>query len=435
MHSRLKFAGALAAVAVLLPLSACGVGGGSGSDKPAGQKTVASDAPLKGSVTFQTWSLKNDKFTPYFTALVAEFQKQHPGTTIKWIDQPGDGYPTKVSSQVTSGSLPDVVNLPPDIAHSIVKAGALLDLSSNVPTLTADYVRSGLSAYTYADSGNAVYGLPWYLGTDVNYWNKAMLRRDGLDPAKPPKTFDDLVAQAKVMHDRSGGKDFLMSRAPSLSDIVNSGTKLMTPDGTKFDFSTPAAQAMLDQYTKAFKAGYLPSNVLTNTYEGNSALFEKQQVAWTTGSGNYITSLGQTSPTLATQVVPSPALDTPPLYVQGISVAAKSKNLPLALAFAQFVTDNANQTAFVKLAVGYLPGTTEASGDPAYSKSDGTTQGDATAIAYQDMQQAVNFTPPVWTDAMNTYLNQQIALAMTGKQSSRQALDNAVNKANQLLTD
>lgn len=434
MHSRLKFAGALAAVAVLLPLSACGVSGG-GDDKASGQKTVAANAPLKGSVTFQTWSLKNDKFTPYFTALIADFKKQHPGTTINWIDQPGDGYPTKVSSQVTSGSLPDVVNLPPEIAHSLVKVGALLDLTKNVPTLSADYVKSGLVAYTFADSGNATYGLPWYLGTDVSYWNKAMLTRDGLDPAKLPKTFDDLVAQAKIMHDRSGGKDFLMSRPPSLSDIVNSGTKLMTADGKTFAFSTPAAQTMLDQYTKAFKAGYLPSNVLTNTYEGNSTLFSKQQVAWTTGAGNYITSLAQTNPTLAAQVVPSPALDTPPLYVQGISVAAKSKNLPLALAFAEFATDNANQTAFIKLAQGFLPGTTAAAADPAYSKSDGTPQGDATAIAFKDMQQAVNFTPPVWTDAMNTYLNQQIALAMTGKQSSKQALDNAVKKANQLLND
>lgn len=34
---------------------------------------------------------------------------------------------------------------------------------------------------------------------------------------------------------------------------------------------------------------------------------------------------------------------------------------------------------------------------------------------------------------MDTYLNQQVALAMTGKESAKQALDNAVNRANQLL--
>ncbi|MFD0327366.1 hypothetical protein ACFQZC_01935 [Streptacidiphilus monticola] len=114
-------------------------------------------------------------------------------------------------------------------------------------------------------------------------------------------------------------------------------------------------------------------------------------------------------------------------------MAAKSKNLPLALAFAKFVTDNANQVAFIKLAPGFLPGSAASAHDPKYSKSDGTPQGDAAVIAYQDMQKAVNFTPPVWTDAMNTALNQQIALAVSGKESSKQALDNAVNQANQLL--
>jgi multiple sugar transport system substrate-binding protein len=418
------------ALAAAAALAGCGVGGGSGG---AAKQSVATDGPLKGDIGFQTWALKNDKFTPYFTALIKDFESQHPGTTVNWVDQPGDGYADKVTSQVTSGSLPDVVNLPPDIAHGVAKAGGLLDLGRNVPTINQDYVASGLKAYAYPDLGTATYGLPWYLGTDVSFWNKAMMQRDGLDPAKPPTTFAELVAAAKVMHDRSGGKDYLMSRPPGLSDIVNSGTPLMTSDGTKFAFNTGGAAAMLDEYTTAFKAGYLPSNVLTSTYEGNSALFVKQQVAWTTAGGNYIQSVQQSDPSLAPQIVASPALDTAPLYVQGVSVSARSKNLPLALAFAQFVTDNANQAAFIKLAPGYLPGTTAAAGDPAYSKSDGTPQGDASVYAYQDMQKAVNFTPPLWTDAMNTALNQQIALAMTGKETSRQALDNAVNQANQLL--
>jgi multiple sugar transport system substrate-binding protein len=419
----------LAALASLT-LTACGVGGTSSAG---GDQKVATDRPLSGSITFQTWSLKNEKFTPYFDALIKDFESRHPGTTVSWLDQPGDGYSDKVTSQVTGGNLPDVVNLPPDIAHSVAKVGGLLDLARNAPALTKDYVRSGLTAYTYTDLGTGTYGFPWYLGTDISLWNKGMLERDGLDPTHLPKTFDELVAQARTMHDRSGGKDYLMSRPPGLSDIVNSGTPLMTPDGRKFAFATAGAAAVLDKYTAAFAAGYLPSDVLTSTYEGNSALFNKQVVAWTTGGGNYISSTRQTNPGLVPQIVPSPALDTAPLYVQGLSVSARSKNLPLALAFAQFATDNANQAAFVKLAPGYLPGTTAAAADPAYSRSDGTPQGDAAVFAYQDMQQAVNFTPPVWTNAMDTFLNQQIALAMTGKESSTQALQNAQDRANQLL--
>ena len=427
---------AVSAIAVAATLLAAGCGVGSKSSTAGADKTVATTAALSGSITFQTWSLKNDKFTPYFTKLIADFKAAHPGTDVNWIDQPGDGYPTKVTSQVTTGSLPDVVNLPPDIAHSVAKTGNLLDLKKNVPTLETDWVKSGLSAYNYQDiAGGATYfGFPWYLGTDVSYWNKAMMAKDGLDATKPPKTFDELVAQAKIMHDNSGGKDYLMSRAPGLSDIANTGTKLLSADGTKFAFNTDAAAAMLDKYTQAFKAGYMPSNVLDNSYEGNYKLFTKQEVAWTTGGGNAITSMQKDNPSLVPNMVPSPALDTAPLYVQGISVSSKSKNLPLALAFAEFVTDNQNQVDFIKLAPGFLPGTTASANDPQYSKSDGTPQGDASVIAYKDMQTAVNFTPPIWTDAMNTILNQEIAKAMTGKETAKQALDNTVDQANALLT-
>ena len=105
-------------------------------------------------------------------------------------------------------------------------------------------------------------------------------------------------------------------------------------------------------------------------------------MAWTTGGGNVITSLKQDNPSLAAKIVPSAALDTPPLYVQGLSVSSKSKNLPLALAFAEYVTDNENQVAFVKLV--RLPARPSASAnDPQYSKSDGTPQGDASVLAYK----------------------------------------------------
>jgi multiple sugar transport system substrate-binding protein len=225
-----------------------------------------------------------------------------------------------------------------------------------------------------------------------------------------------------------------MSREPWLSDIVQTGTSLMNADGTKFVFNTSAAAAMLDKYHTAYEAGYLPQDVLTTAYQGNNAAFLKQEVAWTTGQGNGIQTVQQTNPSLAAQMIPSPSIGTPILNVQGISVASKSKNLPLALAFAQFVTDNQNQVDFIKLAPGFMPGTTAAASDPAYSKSDGTPAGDAAVIGYNDLQKAVNYQPPQWTDDMSTVLKQQFALAISGKESSQQALDNIVSKANQILS-
>jgi multiple sugar transport system substrate-binding protein len=434
MHGRLRYlAVAASAAGALLMVAGCGVGGGSGNGADTSQ-TVAANAPVKGSITFQTWSLKNQTFTPYFTSLVTAFEAKYPGTTINWIDQPGDGYQQKVASQVTSKTLPDVVNLPPDIAYALATSGNLLDLSKNVPTLSADYVQSGLDAYRYPGvSGD--YGFPWYLGADMNYWNKAMFTKDGLDPNSVPKTVDDLFTQAKTMHDNSGGKDYLISTIPNLNDIVQAGGPLMNANDTKFIFNNAKVAALLDKYAAAYKAGEMPPDVLTNTYQGNNALFEKQEVAWTTGQGNEVSQVRQANPSLIPDIVPSPSFGPAYLNVQGVSVSSKSANLPLALAFAKFVTNNDNQVAFIKLAPGFLPGTTAAANDPSYSKSDGTNAGDAAVIAYQDMRHAIDYTPPVWVDQMNTDLNQQISLAISGQKSSRQALNDLVNQLNQLLAN
>lgn len=432
MHGRLRYlAVAACAASALLVVAGCGVGGGSDSGANTSQ-TVAANAPIKGSITFQTWSLKNQTFTPYFTSLIQAFEVKYPGTTINWIDQPGDGYQQKVASQVTSKTLPDVINLPPNIAYPLVTSGNLLDLSKNVPTLSQDYVQSGLDAYRFPGVSGE-YGFPWYLGAELNFWNKAMFVRDGLNPNNVPKTLDDLFTQAKIMHDRSGGKDYLISTVPGLNNIVQAGGPLMNSGFTKFIFNNDKVAALLDRYAAAFKAGEMPPDVLTNTYEGNNALFLKQEVAWTTGQGNEVTKVAQTNPDLAPNIIPSPSFGAANLNVQGISVSAKSANLPLALAFAKFVTDNQNQVAFIKLAPGFLPGTTAAANDPAYAKSDGTNAGDSAVIGYQDMQHAVNYTPPVWTDQMNTDFNQQVSLAISGQKSSKQALDDLVNQLNQLL--
>jgi multiple sugar transport system substrate-binding protein len=434
MHGRLRYlAVAACAASALLVVAGCGVGGGSDSGADTSQ-TVGANAPIKGSITFQTWSLKNQTFTPYFTSLINAFETKYPGTTINWIDQPGDGYQQKVASQVTSKTLPDVINLPPNIAYPLVTSGNLLDLSKNVPTLTQDYVRSGLDSYKFPGVSGE-YGFPWYLGAELNFWNKTMFTRDGLNPNSVPKTLDDLFTQAKTMHDGSAGKDYLISAVPGLNNIVQAGGPLMNSGYTKFIFNNDKVAALLDKYAAAFKAGEMPPDVLTNTYQGNNALFLKQEVAWTTGQGNEVTKVAQTNPDLAPNIIPSPSFGPANLNVQGISVSAKSANLPLALAFAKYVTDNDNQVAFIKLAPGFLPGTTAAAHDPAYAKSDGTNSGDSAVIGYQDMQHAINYTPPVWTDQMNTDLNQQISLAISGQKTSKQALDDLVTQLNQLLTN
>lgn len=423
MRTLLARSAVLAATAAVL--AGCGLGGGTSGGE------VKATGEVKGEVSLQTWALK-PKFTDYVQGVIDAFQKKYPGTTVKWLDQPGDGYADKVLSQAASGELPDVVNLPPDMALPLAKQQMLLDVSANDDKLRDDYVKGGVSAYEFAGLSGA-YAYPWYLNTDVNYWNADLLTQNGLDPKKLPTSVDDLIAQARVMKERSGGRMYLMSRKPELGDLANAGVKLLSDDGGKFTFNTPEAAAVLDKYRAAFAEGLMPRDVLTDKYLGNSELFKKQQVAWTTGGGNTINSIKVDNPTLATKIVPSAAFGTPPLYVQGLSVSQKSKNLPAALALARFVTSPENQAAFAKLVPGIFPSTTASASDPAFSQSDGTNAGDAKVLAFQALAKAELLQPPVVSEAMGDYIKQQISLAVNGEISSKEALDRAVAKCDELL--
>ncbi|MGK4579434.1 ABC transporter substrate-binding protein [Kitasatospora sp. HPMI-4] len=425
-----KYWARLAVAAVVAMTSVgCGLGGGpspSGGDGA----SAAATGEIKGKVTLQTWALK-PKFTGYMQGVIDSFQHKYPGVQVTWLDQPADGYADKVLSQAAGGSLPDVVNLPPDFALPLVRQGLLLDIAAADPGLAHDYVAGGINAYRFAGRPGT-YGYPWYLNTDVDYWNTDLLAKYGLDPQKLPTNLDELIAQAKVFKEKSGGQAYLMSRKPGLGDLFNAGVRIMAEDGKSFTFNTPEAAALLDRYREAYRQGLLPKDVLTDKYAGNAKLFSSGTAAWTTGGANYITSLATDNPTLAPKVVASPAMGTPPLYVQGLSVARSSRNLPTSLALARWVTNAENQAAFAHL-TSIFPSTNASASDPYFSKSDGTNAGTAKVIAFTSLAKAALIQPVEVDQAMSDIVNQQIALAISGGATSKKALDDAVARCDQLL--
>ncbi|RDI02432.1 multiple sugar transport system substrate-binding protein [Curtobacterium sp. AG1037] len=412
------------AAATALVLTGCS----SGSSGASGGGSGAID----GTITLQTWAL-TPTYTDYLQGVISAFEKEHPKATVKLQDQPGDGYADKVLSQASSNSLPDVVNLPPDIALPLAKRGFLQDVSKDDSKLGSTYVAGALDSYRYKGL-DGTYGYPWYLNTDVDYWNKTMFDKCGLDADNPPKTTDELFTQARTMHSNCPD-DYLMSRKPGLGDLTLAGVKVLNSDGTKFTFADSSkAVDLIDRYKEAYQDGYMPSTVLNSDYLGNSTLFTQQKVAWTTGGATALSDMIKNNPSLKGNVVVSPALDTPPLYVQGLSVSSKSKHLATAEAFAQFMTNAKNQEAFAHQ-VNIFPSTTSSQSDPYFSKDDGTVNGTARVLANEALKQAKVLNPVEANSAMTDFLDQQIALAMKGQVAPGQALQTAQDKMNSLLAN
>jgi multiple sugar transport system substrate-binding protein len=412
------------AAAAALVLTGCSSGGTAG--------TGGGNGDISGSITLQTWAL-TPTYTDYLNGVVKAFEKKYPDAKVKLVDQPGDGYADKVLSQASSNSLPDVINLPPDIALPLAKRGFLQDVAKDDSKLSSTYVEGALAAYDYKGV-DGTFGYPWYLNTDIDYWNKTMFEQCGLDPANPPKTTDELFTQAATMHEKCPD-DYLMSRKPGLSDFSLAGVKILNADGTKFTFANSSKAAdLISKYATAYKQGLMPSSVLNTDYLGNSTLFTQGKVAWTTGGATAISDFEKNNPSLKGNIIVSPALDNPPLYVQGLSVSAKSKHIATAEALAAFMTNAKNQEAFAHL-VNIFPSTKSSQSDPFFSKDDGTVQAKARVLANEALKTAKNLNPVEANSAMTDFLDQQIALAMKGGVSPEKALQTAQDKMNTLLAN
>ncbi|WP_420364046.1 sugar ABC transporter substrate-binding protein [Curtobacterium aetherium] len=412
------------AAATALVLTGCSSGSGAA--------TGGGDGEVSGSITLQTWAL-TPTYTEYLDGVVKAFEEKYPEAKVELVDQPGDGYAEKVLSQASSNSLPDVVNLPPDIALPLAKRGFLQDIAKDDDTLAKTYVEGGLAAYEYKGV-DGTFGYPWYLNTDIDYWNKTMFEQCGLDPENPPTTTDELFDQAATMHEQCPD-DYLMSRKPGLSDFSLAGVQILNDEGTKFTFADSSKAAdLITKYAKAYEDGLMPSSVLNTDYLGNSTLFTQGKVAWTTGGATAISDFEKNNPSLKGNIIVSPALDNPPLYVQGLSVSAKSKHIATAEALAAFMTNAENQEAFAHL-VNIFPSTKSSQSDPFFSKDDGTVQAKARVLANDALKTAKNLNPVEANSAMTDFLDQQIALAMKGGTTPEKALQTAQTKMNTLLAN
>ncbi|URZ99986.1 sugar ABC transporter substrate-binding protein [Streptomyces lydicamycinicus] len=408
-----------------LALTACGSPGVGGPDSAAGK--------VEGRVTFQTWNLKAN-FKKYFEGVISDFEEKYPGTKVTWVDQPAEGYPEKLSADAAGGTLPDVVNVSPDLAYPLARAGLALDLEKAAGKYRKEYLDGAWESHRMPGM-TGVYAFPWYLNTGPMFYNKELFRKAGLDPRRPPTSYDQLFRDALTMARKSDRKIAMLAGTPSIEDFGRYGVRLMNARGTEFTFNEPAGVELLEHYKKLYAAGALDSQALTAQAESAGRKFQQQSVAMNPGSAHDLENFKKEAPGLYRHIGITDAVNNTGkanMYVQGLMVNAQSKVKPAAVAFAHFVTDRKNQMAFAK-EVTIFPSTKGSLDDPYFTKEDGTDATRVRVASAKSLKTAVNYTPVLLSDQMKTVLRNAVAKAVQGKQSPEAALDGAVAECNRLL--
>ncbi|MFJ8074304.1 ABC transporter substrate-binding protein [Streptomyces sp. NPDC096176] len=415
---------AAAVIAVVLPLSACG-GSGSASSDASGK--------VEGKITFQTWNLQAN-FKDYFNGVIADFEKQHPGTEVKWVDRPAEGYADKISADAAGGTLPDVVNVSPDLVAPLAKAGLALDLDKAAPQYRKEYLPGAWQAHEIPGV-EGTYAFPWYLNTGPLFYNKRLFKDAGLDADKPPTTYDELFDAGLKLAEKSDGKVATLANVPTVEDFGRYGVPLMNADGTGFAFNDAKGVELLSHYKELYDAKALDPQALTATPESAGHKFLTESVAMNPGSALDLGNFKKQAPSLYKNIGITDQITSTGkanMYVMGVMVNAQSNQKPAAVAFAHFVTDATRQMDFAKQ-VAIFPSTAGSLDNAYFTEEDGSDETRVRVAAAKSLKTAVNYTPVLFSEQMKTELRNAVARALQGKESPKEALDNAVKACDRLL--
>ncbi|MNI51849.1 sn-glycerol-3-phosphate-binding periplasmic protein UgpB precursor [compost metagenome] len=125
-----------------------------------------------------------------------------------------------------------------------------MDLTDRVAGIKDTY--AGWDGVEY---DSKLYGVPWLLGTRALFYNKDIFEEAGLDPEKPPATWDELQQYAEQISANTSAKGFGIAAGEAETPwtefslfLWSNGGDFLNADQTASALSEPAAVEALEYY-------------------------------------------------------------------------------------------------------------------------------------------------------------------------------------------
>lgn len=137
-------------------------------------------------------------------ALIDRYEEQNPGVTIEAVFVPGSELITRLQTaiqgrQTPSFAISDLVAMP-----LLIDSGALAPLDDYIASSDLDLDDYFPGPMVYGLKDGQRYSLPVTASNLALFWNKDLFEEAGLDPNRPPQTWEELVEFGQQIHDRTG---------------------------------------------------------------------------------------------------------------------------------------------------------------------------------------------------------------------------------------
>ena len=134
---------------------------------------------------------------------VTSFQQKYPYITVKTEDY--NWLNSTFTTQLAGGTLPNVFEVPLTDGKTLIANGQLADIDSYVRALPYGKDFNTKLIANGEDSSGKIFAVPAKsIYAVALHYNRKLFQQAGLDPDQPPTTWDQVRADAKTIHDKTG---------------------------------------------------------------------------------------------------------------------------------------------------------------------------------------------------------------------------------------
>ena len=211
--------------------------------------------PGDGKIHLKYWLVSASKGEmPYH---MTEFNRTHPNIIVEPTLLPWNEHEKKILTSILSENPPDVVFLVTPVAKWATRL-ALTPLDSLIKRDKFDTTAFFPALWKEMSFQNHVYSVPLYSNAYAFFYNKRIFKEAGLNPEKPPRTWDEVMEYSKkiTMKDAKGNYSrmgFIPTYGNAQTAIIMAwelGAKILSNSGTKVNLTDPAVVKAMDWMVK-----------------------------------------------------------------------------------------------------------------------------------------------------------------------------------------
>lgn len=366
-------------------------------------------------------------------AMTSAFEKDNPGVTVNVEFVPYEAlYDKIVASKAAGGAGYDVVLYDVIWPAAFAQNGVLVDVTDRLKELDRSKVFDG--AWATVNYDGKTYGMPWILDTKYLFYNTEILEKAGI--ATPPKTWDELAKDAKIIKDKGLVQYPIVWSWSQAEAVICDYVTLTAAYGGKF---FEADKPVFDKGGSLDAVTYMADSLKNGLSNPNSKEYLEEDVRKVFSAGDAAFALNWTYMYAKANdpaeskvvgkvgVVPAPGVEGKSTASgvngsMGLGITAGSSKPDLAWKYIVYLTSKPVQNQYAKLS---LPIWKASYTDPA------VTKGQESLVKAADVSIGLMTLRPTVASyqELSTILQAQIQNALAGKASPADALAAAAKDA------